>query len=631
MLMYNFPVIYQNITVRCSNQNHLHGCSQYLESRVGEKLASLFKTNKQGVLVELITMLEFSPAKVLQALSDCAMADDTFQQQEKESGRMSSAVLAEYVGGSLPAVLASFITSCSHRELKAEKKLQCLKSLELLMTILKFENLKSCKYALMDCIKLATNLSKTNDQFEEISTKLWMTFIKTFDKSALVGLLPQILCKILPHLKSSPAQTLEMFRYLLEDNVEEVKEQHYQLMFLRRIPELEEVLSSVGGRELGLRETLQGLILCLDSESVDVRLQTLKTLSIVLNDNIGGVQGLVVCSDRTDPLVQRLVTSLMKAISSREPDSEVRSLSGLCLGRLGPLDPGRLEVFVSEEGAEDEEKDRNRLLDVFSAEFCVELLQELVRAQASAREPIIAENCSYSIQEVLRINKINLQSKNPEDFSYRVWRRLSDVTQEKLTPLLTSHYMHSPSTSRPPLTSPVYLSQHGRTYRDWLLNWTMALVSLISNSKKRELFEVCLVALKRDLTIGDLLLPRIVIEVLCDCNTTSTEMLRTEIKFIIESINIQDPEEKDLQHSVAATLFLVQDHIRLWMRTKFSSLLSSTRKTESQLKPDDIKTAVAKSKEYVSVSSFVKEISNEDLANFCYDVSNSVTRCKLFT
>ena len=99
-------------------------------------------------------------------------------------------------------------------------------------------------------------------------------------------------------------------------------------------------------------------------------------------------------------------------------------------------------------------------------------------------------------------------------------------------------------------------------------------------------------------------------------------MLLTEIKFIIENTNLQQPEEKNLQQSVAAALFLVQDYIRIWTRTKFSSLLAATRKSESQLKPDDIKAAVSRNKEYANVVSFVSEISNQVLANFCYEVLN---------
>ena len=632
MLLYKFPEIYQNIVVQASDQKHLQNCIQYLEIKTGQKLANLFSSNRQVTLVGLIKTFESNKERILQGLGKCAMIDQTFQHKEKKAGNLSRPAVLQYLVESLPAVLASFITSCSNPQARPADNLQCLRSLDQLMKHINFESLKSCKYALMDCMKLATNLSKSNKMFEDIAITLWKTFLEKFEMSALVGDLPQIMCRILPHLHTNTTETLEMFTYLLNDNEEEIKSHHNHLMFLRRIPELSDLLTNVLGRELELRETLEGLVLCLESASVDVRLQTLSTLSIVLEENTGGVQGLVVCSDRTDPLVTKLVTGLMRATSSREPDLEVRYLSSLCLGKLGPVDPGRLETVVGVGKSEEEEDvaSRNKLLDVFSVGFCVELLQELVRAHASAREPVSAENCSYSMQEILKVYNINFESKNPEDFSYRVWRQFSDVTQEKLTPLFTSKYTYTPS-KRASLTSPLYLSEQGRTFHDWLTNWATALVGLLSDRRKKKLFEVCLAALKKDLTIGDLLLPRIVTEVLCDCKPESNQMIMTEINSIIENINVTEPEEKDLQHSVAATLFLVQDHIRLWMRTKFSSLMTSTRKTESQRKPEDIKNALTKSKEYMNVTDFVNRISNENLANFCYDVRKIMTNCLMLT
>ena len=131
MLMYNFPVIYQNIIVRSADQQHLNICIHYLETKTGEKLANLFQANRQVVLVELITMLEFSSARVMQALGCCAMVDNNFNHPEKKVGGVSKGVLAKYLAGRLPAVLVSYITSCSNLQVRTQDKLQCLKSLEL--------------------------------------------------------------------------------------------------------------------------------------------------------------------------------------------------------------------------------------------------------------------------------------------------------------------------------------------------------------------------------------------------------------------------------------------------------------------------------------------------------------------
>ena len=56
MVMFNFPVIFQSVMVEARDQSHLQQCIQYIEVKTGHKLSELFLTNRQMVLVELLTM-----------------------------------------------------------------------------------------------------------------------------------------------------------------------------------------------------------------------------------------------------------------------------------------------------------------------------------------------------------------------------------------------------------------------------------------------------------------------------------------------------------------------------------------------------------------------------------------------
>ena len=109
-----------------------------------------------------------------------------------------------------------------------------------------------------------------------------------------------------------------------------------------------------------MKTVLSKLMLCLEAESVDVRLQSLKTLSSLLDSNIGPVQGLVVCSDRTDPVITQLTTKLMACLSIREQESAVRKFAADCLGKMGPIDPGKLELVVNLAGDNDDICTRNK-------------------------------------------------------------------------------------------------------------------------------------------------------------------------------------------------------------------------------------------------------------------------------
>ena len=111
---------------------------------------------------------------------------------------------------------------------------------------------------------------------------------------------------------------------------------------------------------------------------------------------------------------------------------------------------------------------------------------------------------------------INLDDKNPNTFTWRVWRQLPDSTQEKLTPLLSSMYAHNASV-KDDLPSPLFLTEYGKNYKDWLVNYCQFLIDLIKDRKTKSLFEACMPSMKKDLGIAESLLPRLVIEVLCCC------------------------------------------------------------------------------------------------------------------
>ena len=200
------------------------------------------------------------------------------------------------------------------------------------------------------------------------------------------------------------------------------------------------------------------------------------------------------------------------------------------------------------------------------------LLQELVRAKASLREPLVAENCAFSLQEVLKVYEVNLEVRDPDTFTWRVWRQLSDFTQEKLTPLLSSMYAHE-SAVRADLPCPLFLSEFGRTYKNWLVNYCQFLMDLIKDGKTKRLFNACLPSMRRDLGIAESLLPRLVIEVLCCCGDDIIEKLLQEMLAIVDRDEDAPHHEDVLVSSVAGALASVLDHAGLWLRAKYQALI----------------------------------------------------------
>ena len=101
-------------------------------------------------------------------------------------------------------------------------------------------------------------------------------------------------------------------------------------MFLLSLPQIEDIVRRVRGEGVEFKDVIKRLLKFMEHESVDVRLQTLSTLSGLIDNNMGSLQGLIVCSDRTDPVVTSLVLKLMAGLSLREPENDVRTLSAIC-------------------------------------------------------------------------------------------------------------------------------------------------------------------------------------------------------------------------------------------------------------------------------------------------------------
>ena len=67
-------------------------------------------------------------------------------------------------------------------------------------------------------------------------------------------------------------------------------------------------------------------------------------LKSLLETNMGALQGMLLRSDQTDSIMTDLVRKLMVCVSSREPDAAVRYAAAECIGSIGAVDPGKLEL-----------------------------------------------------------------------------------------------------------------------------------------------------------------------------------------------------------------------------------------------------------------------------------------------
>lgn len=549
------------------------------------------------------------------ALRDCARADEMF----KNKGTGDQNVVKEYLSHNLMAALSFFLTKLNNEGTSVKTKLDILASLSELCSFLGSDHLSPVKHSLLACLKISGNLSRKSASFNTVSVSLWNAFVRNIELNDLEVILPQVLVGLAYHVTLDKEKIVPLFRYLLVENRKKFKDLSSYMVLLPDIADLKEIVVQVRGAKVEFRNILIGILKNIDHEAVEVRHQTLNTLRNLLDVNMGALQGLLLRTDQTDSVVSELVQKLMNGMSSHEPDEDLRYVSADCIGRIGALDPGRIEI--APDTSANSVEIQNFLLDVNSADFCVRLIMELVRACQSSREPFIVDNCMFSIQQVLKIYQINGKEKNM--FAADVMKRLSDSAREIVSPLLRSMYVHTPKPQQK-INTPVYGSTLGRNYKDWLVNLTQCLIEHIYDPKIKDIFSSCLPALKKDVRTAEFLLPHIVVSVICGAGDEEIEILVKEVNAILPEdgdASQDDGQDRFVEENtdklVAQTLFSILDHLRSWLRAKYNLSISSLGKSDNQLRTEDILKAT-KDKHYQAVLSFINRIPDEGLANLSF-------------
>ena len=198
---------------------------------------------------------------------------------------------------------------------------------------------------------------------------------------------------------------------LLHDNREELKIDTFaKLVF---IPEEEDFvhLNKLIKHENGIQTNVEFKTILrlvsnsLDNESNTVKILTLEKMYAILRLNQESLHVMILSNEEVDPMISQLFSKLLDTV--RSSDVKVSNLSGACLGALGAVDPGRIQV-VEEALNKGFKKTYSSVLE---EDFAVDLIQVLVKAFLSFSDSSAADSCSFSMQEIIRAYKIKNDSK----------------------------------------------------------------------------------------------------------------------------------------------------------------------------------------------------------------------------
>uniref|UniRef100_UPI0037E75C66 serine/threonine-protein kinase ATR n=1 Tax=Semicossyphus pulcher TaxID=241346 RepID=UPI0037E75C66 len=567
ILINNFKYIFSHLVCSCTKEE-LERAFHYLQSETEIELGSLLRQDFQGLHNELLLRLGEHYQQVfngLAILASFASHDDPYQGPRDIT---TPERMADYLQPKLLGILAFFnmqLLSSSAGE-KDRKKL-ALTSAMALMRLMGSKHISSVRVKMMTTLR--TGLRYRED-FPLLCCQTWECFVRSMEPTHLGPLLSHVIVALLPLIPLQPKETAAIIRFLILDNREEVNDYLHEIYFLPNHPELKDIHTVLQNYKLtasssDLAAALQLSMRAVQHENVDVRIHALTSLRDMMHSKQEWVLRQVCASEAVEPVVSSLVSVLLKGCQDSSP--EARLLCGECLGELGAVDPGRLDLSHTHTHG-----DRNTFVSgVDDPNFAYDLLTELTRTFLAYADDVRAQDsAAYAIQELLSI--FECREGRTDSSGRRLWRRFPEQIQEILEPHLNSRYKSSQKeVNWSKLKKPVYLSKRGSKFSDWSATWAGYLISKVRHDLASRVFTCCSFIIKHDYKVTIYLLPHILLYMLLGCTPAEQQEVTEEMLAVLTEGDGRgggrgQETASSLSQLSIQTVFSMLSHLTQWSR-----------------------------------------------------------------
>ncbi|XP_028995716.2 LOW QUALITY PROTEIN: serine/threonine-protein kinase ATR [Betta splendens] len=568
ILINNFKYIFSHLVCSCTKEE-LERAFHYLQSETEIELGSLLRQDFQGLHNELLLRLGEHYQQVfngLAILASFASNDDPYQGPRDITTRER---MANYLQPKLLGILAFFnmqLLSSSAGE-KDRKKL-VLTSVIALMQLVGIKHISSVRVKMMTTLR--TGLRYRED-FPLLCCQTWECFVRSVEPAHLGPLLSHVIVALLPLITLQPKETAAIIRFLILDKKEEVKDYLHEIYFLPDHPELKDIhtvlqnYKKLTASSSDLAAALQLSMRAVQHENVDVRIHALTSLRDLMHSNQEWLLRQVCASEAVEPVISHVVSVLLKGCQDSSP--EARLLCGECLGELGAVDPGRLDLSRTHTHG-----DRNTFVSgVEDPNFAYDLLTELTRTFLAYADNVRAQDsAAYAIQELLSI--FDCHDGRTDSPGRRLWRRFPEQIQETLEPHLNSRYKSSQKeVNWAKVKKPVYLSNRGSRFSDWSATWAGYLISKVRHELASKVFTCCSFIIKHDYKVTIYLLPHILLYMLLGCTPKEQQEVTEEMLAVLTEGDARgeggvQEAASSLSQLSTQTVFSMLSHLTQWSR-----------------------------------------------------------------
>lgn len=294
---------------------------------------------------------------------------------------------------------------------------------------------------------------------------------------------------------------------------EETKEQHLKLYFLVDQCSDPEVVNAIkasiaSATENSWLEYFNMLVKEINRSNSLIRYQAVRKLAEVMKHSSSNIEKYILAKGYlgTSYVISALLTGLCGAVGGKPEDEKTRVEIANCFGNLGALNPS--QFLNVHEDIKSQHKSRLAVASQIKT-FCLFYLEELIREFNNAKDATNFDYCVCLIKNLFLDFDVQMTGTD------YIWSRLTKENQELIKPMLETKYFMGVEEKLPNFERPIYLSDHGKTFDDWLLNWLTVLITYIqppidpSNSNAYALFSKNKFLLRKNARIAAFILPHV--------------------------------------------------------------------------------------------------------------------------
>ncbi|KAK3087904.1 hypothetical protein FSP39_012312 [Pinctada imbricata] len=530
---------------------------------------------------------------------------------------------ADYLQPHLLGVITYFDSNLMNAENPKSLKKLILESLTALIKLMGKKHISRIRQRVYSTLKIGLELKDSD--FNDTNCKAWDCFVRSLETPLLGQMMPQIVAALLPLLKDMPKGVADIFNFIILEHRESLAGSLHEVYFLPDIPELAEahtVLkqcteqgpSSHCDLKSKLRDAMKGI----QHECLDIRLHALSKLRKLLREDKEKFYDYVIGNETADPIVTELVSVLLKGC--RETDSRAQCLYAECIGEVGAIDPGRLELMTNNP----KEHLAKFQISIEDDSFALGVISEGVKAYLTASEGIVQDCAALALQELLKIYRVpHPQGSNKDPSGKKIWDRLDEQAQQILLPFFQSRYMYKEKSpwDYSKLKKPLYCSEEKyKRYSQWVCKWTGYLSSKVKKEKPGLVFRACEAVVLNNLHMALYIQPFIVFQIVVDNKQEDREEIFSEINEVLNQTVKSDGKSRtgssNAHHLATQTICTVIDYLVRWRQYKAQNTNPLPSKPREPLYLADAG--------YKAVDSFLQRVPHYQIANACF-------KCKAFT